>query len=170
MGSRVHIRREANQRGVGYTTYMSLASRKHSSLPKAIRKDSPVARNRGGSEEVSEKELVSITLAQLPPTTNHMYKPFGGRFHVDSAARDRKTSMAWEARSQYNGPLLESPLRVVVHLRIGTRRNRDVDNIKALLDAMTGVLWVDDGQIVDLRITKRYEKGNEGLDLTVYAV
>lgn len=33
----------------------------------------------------------------------------------------------------------------------------DVDNLaKAVLDELTGVVWVDDGQIVDLYVAKRY--------------
>lgn len=96
-----------------------------------------------------------------------MYKPFGGRFHLDVKARDKKEAMAWEARSQYKGQPLEGELIVTAALRWGTRRNHDVDNIKSLLDCLKGILWIDDGQIVDLRITKVYEKGNEGLVLTV---
>ena len=103
----------------------------------------------------------------MPPTTNSMYKPFGGRFHVDVKARDAKEAMAWEARSQYRGAPLECELAVTVDLTWPTRRNHDVDNIKSLLDSMKGILWADAGQIVDLRITKRYEKGVQGVALTM---
>lgn len=103
----------------------------------------------------------------MPPSTNSIYKPFGGRFHLDVKARDAKEAMAWEARSQYKGLPLEDGLEVLVDLTWPTRRNHDVDNIKSLLDCLKGILWVDDGQIVDLRITKRYEKGVQGVTLTV---
>ena len=102
----------------------------------------------------------------MPPTTNSLYKGFGARRYVDSGPRQKKEDMAWEARAQYRGKPLVGDLRVSVVLRWGTRRNHDVDNIKSLLDAMTGILWEDDGQIVDLRVTKKHEKGNEGLTLT----
>lgn len=103
----------------------------------------------------------------MPPTTNSMYKPFGGRFHVDVKAKDAKEAMAREARSQYRGLPWASPLAVEVALTWPTRRNHDVDNIKSLLDSMKGILWVDDGQIVDLRVTKRYVKGEQGVELTM---
>jgi len=102
----------------------------------------------------------------MPPTTNSLYKGFGSRRYVDSGPKQKKEEMAWEAMSQYRGKPLEGDLRVEVHLRWGTRRNHDVDNIKSLLDAMTGILWEDDGQITDLRVTKSYHKGDEGLTLT----
>ncbi len=96
-----------------------------------------------------------------------MYKPFGGRFHVNSKALADKQAIAWEARSQYRAKPLEGDLAVEVHLTWPTRRNHDVDNIKSLLDALKGILWVDDSQIVDLRITKRYEKGSQGVLMNV---
>lgn len=117
-------------------------------------------------KEVSSNFSVKVSLTTMPPTTNSLYKGFGRNRYVDSGPREKKESMAWEARAQYRGKPLAGDLRVEVHLRWGTRRNHDVDNIKSLLDSMTGILWGDDGQIVDLRVTKRYEKGNEGLELT----
>lgn len=95
----------------------------------------------------------------MPPSTNSMYKPFGGRFMVNVKARADKDAMAWEARSQYKGPPLEGPLECEVELTWPTRRQHDVDNIKSLLDSMKGILWVDDVQIERLLISKRYEKG-----------
>lgn len=104
----------------------------------------------------------------MPPSTNSIYKPFGGRFHIDIKAKEAKEAMAWEARSQYRGQPLEGELIVEVHLTWPTRRNHDVDNIKSLLDCLKGILWIDDSQIVDLRITKRYVKGEQGVLLTVW--
>jgi len=167
MGPRIHIRRAANQRGMGYTAYMPMAPSKHRKVQKRIRKDSSGESNARGAVKVSKEELVSISLTTMPPTTNSMYKPFGGRFHVDTKARDAKEAMAWEARAQYKGEPWASELIVEVALTWPTRRNHDVDNIKSLLDCLKGILWIDDGQIVDLRITKKYEKGVQGVKLTM---
>jgi Holliday junction resolvase RusA-like endonuclease len=103
----------------------------------------------------------------MPPSTNSMYKPFNGRFMVNVKAKADKEAMAWEARAQYRGDPIEGDLVVEAHLTWPTRRNHDVDNIKSLLDALKGILWVDDAQIVDLRVTKRHEKGIQGVILTV---
>lgn len=101
----------------------------------------------------------------MPPTTNTMYKPFGGRFRVDVKAKTAKEAMAWEARAQYGGEPLEGDIECEVYLCWPTRRNHDVDNIKSLLDSMKGILWVDDGQITRLTVEKRYEKGVSGVVL-----
>jgi len=153
---------------MGYTSNMSRAPRTHNAVPKRVRKDSSSESNTRGIVEVSKKELVTVSLTTMPPTTNSLYHGFGARKHVAPKARIAKDAMSWEARSQYRGSPLVAELRVLVALRWGSRRNHDVDNIKSLLDSMTGILWEDDGQIVDLRITKVYEKGNEGLTLTVW--
>lgn len=104
----------------------------------------------------------------MPPTTNTMYKQVGSRWFVNSKAKSAKEAMAWEARAQFHREPFKDDLRVEVHLCWGTKRKHDVDNIKSLLDSMTGILWEDDSQIVDLRVTKRYEKNNEGLELIVF--
>lgn len=151
---------------MGYTTNMSLAPRKHRTVPKRVRADRGEARDISPARGVSKEELVQVSLSTMPPTTNSMYKPFGGRFHVDVKARDAKEAMAWEARSQYRGAPLEGDLSVEVMLTWPTKRNHDVDNIKSLLDCLKGILWVDDGQITRLLIQKRYEKGISRVDLS----
>ena len=98
-------------------------------------------------------------MTTMPPSTNSMYKPFGGRFMVNAKAKADKEDMAWQARSQYRGRPWEGDLAVEVELTWPTRRNHDVDNIKSLLDCLKGILWVDDAQIVRLATSKRYEKG-----------
>jgi len=45
----------------------------------------------------------------------------------------------------------------------------DADNLaKTILDALNGVAWIDDGQVVDLTISKRYAKPGESEGVTVW--
>lgn len=47
------------------------------------------------------------------------------------------------------------------------RQRPDIDNLaKAVLDAMTGIVWADDAQIIELRITKRWAE-KSGVLITV---
>lgn len=78
--------------------------------------------------------------------------------------------MAWEARYQYRGAPLEGPLELFIALWWPTKRNHDVDNVKGLLDALTGILWHDDGQIESLHIRKGYDKATPRVELTVQAL
>mgnify|MGYP002413450099 CR=1 FL=1 len=75
--------------------------------------------------------------------------------------------MAWEARSQYRGKPLTGPLDVTATIYYPNRRRRDVDNLKALYDAMSGILWIDDEQITDNHQLKRYDPENPRLELSV---
>lgn len=79
--------------------------------------------------------------------------------------KDNKEALAWEARTQYKGKPVEGSVSLKVDLCWGDRRNHDIDNIKVLLDSMTGILWLDDGQITDLHITKRFERNNQNVVL-----
>jgi Holliday junction resolvase RusA-like endonuclease len=108
---------------------------------------------------------MTIKLLTLPVSTNHMYGQRGGRRFLNVRARRNKEQLGWEARSQYRGKPLEGPLKAEIALFWGDRRRHDVDNIKGLLDALTGILWVDDAQIEDLRITKHIDRANPRVEL-----
>ncbi len=47
------------------------------------------------------------------------------------------------------------------------RRKHDIDNIKVLLDALTGIVWEDDGQIVELHTTKVFDKEKPRVEVTI---
>lgn len=110
---------------------------------------------------------ITFLLETMPLTTNSLYAHRGVRRFLTQKGKENKEAMSWEVRSQYRGMPLEGPVRVSVALYWPTLRNHDVDNIKSLLDACTGLLWNDDGQIVELRITKHYDKGNGRVEMSV---
>lgn len=83
------------------------------------------------------------------------------------SVRQAKEDIGWEAQGQFHGKPLSGPLAVTVALYWPDRRKHDVDNIKVLLDALTGIVWEDDGQIVDLHITKEFDKKAPRVEMTV---
>lgn len=106
-----------------------------------------------------------IILQTLPHSTNTLYANSSRGRRLTERGRDNKEAMTQEAWMQYRGEPLEGPLWVSIELYWPTKRNHDVDNIKGLLDAMKGILWVDDGQIVDLHIRKAYDPKNPRVEL-----
>lgn len=74
------------------------------------------------------------------------------------SVRQSKDAIAWEARSQFRGTPLQGPLKVTLDLYWPDKRKHDVDNVKAMLDALNEVVWEDDGQIFDLHIRKHFDK------------
>ena len=113
---------------------------------------------------------MTLKFLTLPVSTNHLYLQRGRSRFLDPRAARNKEAIAWEARSQYRGKPLQGPLAVKIRLYWGDCRKHDVDNIKALLDACTGILWLDDGQIEDLHTTKAYSKDNPRVEMVVEGV
>lgn len=57
---------------------------------------------------------------------------------------------------------------VTVGLYFPDRRRRDVDNcVKALLDGLNGVVWADDAEVTQLRITKHLDPHNPRTEVVV---
>lgn len=71
---------------------------------------------------------------------------------------------AWQSSIQYHAEkegvtLATKPVKVILLFLLKDRRRRDLDNLsKAVLDALNGVAWKDDTQVVDLHILKAVSK------------
>lgn len=118
----------------------------------------------------------------------------GGRGHVyspsDRSLKDWRHAIATEARAVAPDELWTGPVRVQLAFRVvqpasipsfrGRGKKRapvkswphkrpDLDKfVRAVFDALTQVVWVDDSQVVDLRATKDY--GVPGVSVTVSRV
>ena len=108
-----------------------------------------------------------LTILTLPISTNNLYAHVGRRRFLLPRARDNKETMALEMRTQYRGKPLEGSLEADVTIYWPDKRKHDADNVKALLDSATGILWLDDSQITDLHSRKRYDKTNPRVELSV---
>lgn len=106
----------------------------------------------------------------------------GGRtfpiIHTDAKTRNYEGMLRQEANVAMRGaPLLDGPLRVAVHALFPvpaswSRKKRadalsglvrptgkpDCDNLGKEIDALNGIVWNDDSQVVDMRITKSYSE------------
>lgn len=114
---------------------------------------------------------MTLIFETLPPSTNNLYvnNPHGGR-RLSPRAREAKDAIAWEARSQFRGKPLQGPVAMELTLYWPDRRKHDIDNIKALLDALTGIIYEDDGQIVDLHTMKEFDKERPRVEMRVWAL
>ena len=94
----------------------------------------------------------------FPPSVNTYWRHWQGRTLISARGREYRAQVRGLVMAQKNGPeALYGPLAVHLRAWLPDRRSRDVDNLaKAPLDALTHAgVWQDDGQIVDLRITKQ---------------
>ena len=80
-----------------------------------------------------------------------------GHVYTPDKTRIYENSLALAARLAMRGrTLLEGPLTVVVYAfrSIPPTRRPDADDHLKILDALNGICWKDDAQIVDARIIK----------------
>lgn len=110
---------------------------------------------------------MTLRFLTMPVSTNALYAHTGRRRFMSERGKRNKEQIGWEARSQYRGKPLEGPLAVKIALWWPDRRKHDVDNIKVMLDSLTGIVWLDDGQIADLHITKGYDKAEPRVEMAV---
>lgn len=110
---------------------------------------------------------MTLRLLTMPVSTNHLYAQRGSNRFLTERARRNKEQIGWEARTQYRGKPLQGPLKAEIALFWGDRRKHDVDNIKGLLDALTGIVWEDDGHIEDLHTRKFYDKAAPRVEMQI---
>lgn len=111
-----------------------------------------------------------VTLKGEPISTNNCYYhgPKGLTF-IKQKAKALKTDYGWQAKQQWKGKPLTGNIEVIIRLYFGTKRKSDWDNFHKLsMDALTGIVWVDDSQIQRATIEKYYDKGKGRIELEIF--
>ena len=73
-----------------------------------------------------------------------------------------------QLRTQYKAEPLEGAIKLTLNYYRKNKVRADVDNLaKTTMDAMTGLVYVDDVQIVDLHITKAVDASNPRVEITL---
>ena len=113
-----------------------------------------------------------LTLLGEPKSTNNIYKSMcRGRFasvYMSKEGKDLKESYSKQAFSQFKGKPLEVDIQASITLYHGTHRRSDIDNFnKILFDSLTGIVWIDDSQIMSLTIVKSYDKDNPRIEIEI---
>lgn len=108
-----------------------------------------------------------------PPSANRYWRMARGRLYASSEAKAYKAEVAEAARragyrKAGRDPFPKGVPIVVTFAWYRSRRMGDLDNrLKIVMDALNGVLWADDMQIVELH-AYRYDAPKAGaLHLTV---
>lgn len=110
---------------------------------------------------------MTLTFETMPLSTNSLYAHRGRHRFMTTKAKENKDCLMWEARRQFKGDPLAGSLSVGIKMWWGDRRKHDIDNIKVLLDALTGIVWNDDNQIIELTVEKGYNPDNPRVELSV---
>ena len=82
--------------------------------------------------------------------------------------KDTKESMSWEFREQFKGEIIESDVCLNVLFYFKDKRKRDIDShLKALLDSMSGIVYLDDSQVTELHVYKEIDVDNPRVEVSI---
>ena len=89
-----------------------------------------------------------------PPSMNTYWRTFQGRMIISEKGRQYRKDVADQVLIQRGAKNFAGKIRVEIEAYRPDKRRRDLDNLlKAILDGCTHAgVWVDDSNIVDLRI------------------
>jgi len=89
-----------------------------------------------------------------PPSVNTYWRTFQGRMIISEKGRQYRKDVADQVLIQRGSENFAGKMRVEIQAFRPDNRRRDLDNLlKAILDGCTHAgVWVDDSNIVDLRI------------------
>ena len=117
---------------------------------------------------MSEREPVAFYVEGKPvPKQSYRHSKNGG--YTSPRVKAWQEHVAWIAQSEMRGePTLTGDLAVSMTFSLHDRRRRDLDNLsKGVLDAMNGIVFDDDRQVVDLHLRKQYSKEHPGVFVKV---
>lgn len=108
---------------------------------------------------------MNLTLP-YPPATNRMWRTYRGHTVLSEEARTYKRDVALIAGARGVSPL-EGDVTVALHI-YRPRRVGDLDGrIKVLLDALQGVAYHDDKQVVELHAFRYEDKAHPRVEVQV---
>ena len=108
---------------------------------------------------MSERQTIeTISINTEPISLNLMYR---GRRFLTQRGKDTKKDLALEFQLGYKGDLMTEDVCLNVFFYFKDNRKRDIDShLKALLDSMSGIVYIDDSQINELHVFKEVDKAD----------
>lgn len=99
----------------------------------------------------------TILINTKPISVNRMYR---GRKFLTKEGKDTKEAIKEEVMEKWDEDRIEEPVGLSIHFYMANKRI-DIDNqLKGLLDCMTGTIYKDDSLITELHVYKIIDKEN----------
>lgn len=115
-----------------------------------------------------------IVLPGIPMSTQHIYGRRGSFTFMKPEAKNLKESYAWEAKKAWMG---KKPMRgpiavwVKVYHKVNRPSGNDVDNFNKLWqDALNGIVYEDDSQIVISHNYKLHDKIRPRIEVEIQSI
>jgi crossover junction endodeoxyribonuclease RusA len=110
--------------------------------------------------------MITITLLGTPVSTNVVYRRHGNIMYMSKEGKELKESYRDQAHIQWHRSLITDPVTIEIYLYFKDKRRRDIDNWhKILLDSLTGVIWDDDSQIIEMTVKKFIDPVNPRIEV-----
>ena len=88
--------------------------------------------------------------------------------YLSNKAKTLKEDYQWQILQQYKDEPLKGDLAVYIKTYHGSKHKSDWDNFHKLsMDAMTGMVYEDDSQIVKAVVEKYYDKDNPRIEIEI---
>ena len=99
------------------------------------------------------------------PKQSFRYSKFGG--YTDPRVKTWQDTVAMTANMYFDKPI-EGKVKMTLDFQLGDARPKDNDNLsKCVGDALNGIAYIDDKQVVDLHITKCIIRTDPGVWIEV---
>ncbi len=104
-----------------------------------------------------------------PPSANRYWRTFRGHVTVSAEAKAYKLAVALIGKKSTLRPL-DGFIGVALDV-YRPRRSGDLDNrLKVTLDALRGIAFHDDSQVVEIRAVRHDDKGNPRVEIEIRSV
>ena len=117
--------------------------------------------------------MITITLKGVKPTPlNRLYKPIikGGypSIIISKEAREAKNYLQKEVLRQKQNKMLLGHLKFYMDIEVKKVKSPDIDGLlKQLFDSLEGLCYKNDNQILDLRVRKHLNMGEDKITILI---
>lgn len=111
--------------------------------------------------------MIKYTIPGNTVSKSNSYRIVGKRLYKTKAVKEYEAKAVAQAivAMQEMEPM-EGDIRCTLHVFFKDQRRRDIDNVtKSILDSGNEVVYIDDSQIAELHIYKRYCKENPRVEV-----
>jgi Holliday junction resolvase RusA-like endonuclease len=111
---------------------------------------------------------IHLTIPGEPVAWQRVTRGRDGVARVPQKTRAAKEAIGWEVRRKYPGvEPLSGDVMVMLHFNTDST-SKDLDNLsKLVMDALTGIIWIDDRQVTSLCAYLARKRGKPRTVITV---
>lgn len=116
-------------------------------------------------------DAIVFTMKGVRPRTKQSFN-YGKRGGwTDREITEWQEAIGWEAKARFTGDPWEGEVHMTVFFYLPDNRKRDLDNLlKPLLDALNGIVYLDDKQVTSIFMRKKIVADDSDTGVSVVAM